>query len=88
MDGSISVREARANLAELINQAEDGDSTVIARNGTPVAAIVPIAEYQALEDPADELLAREAVEHLDEPTVSMAELLADLFADERRGDVA
>lgn len=77
MDDGISVREARANLASLINRAEAGDSTVITRNGTAVAAIVPIDEYQALEDAADELLAREARQQLDEPTVSMAELLAD-----------
>ncbi|WP_329313064.1 type II toxin-antitoxin system Phd/YefM family antitoxin [Streptomyces sp. NBC_01262] len=92
MDENISVREARAHLSDLINQAEAGDSTVITRNGTPVAAIVPIAEFQALEDAADELLAREAVQHLGEPTVSMAELLADLFAEEPgrspRGDAA
>lgn len=89
MDDDISVRDARANLAGLINKAEAGDSTVITRNGTPVAAIVPIDEYQALEDAADELLAREARQHLDEPTVSMAELLADLFAeDPNHGDAA
>lgn len=92
MDESISVREARTHLSDLINQAEAGDSTVITRNGTPVAAIVPIAEFQALEDAADEMLAREAVQHLDEPTVSMAELLADLFAEDpghsTRGDAA
>ena len=92
MDDAVNVREARAHLADLINEAEAGDSTVITRNGVPVAAVVPIAEYQALEDAADELLAREAAQHLDDPTVSMAELLADLFAevpDRRpRGDVA
>lgn len=54
----------------------------------PVAALVPIADFNALEEAADELLAREAEAVLAEggPTVTMAELLADLFSE--RGDGA
>ena len=49
-------------------------------------ALVPIADSNALEEAADELLAREAEAVLAEgwPTVTMAELLADLFSE--RGD--
>jgi antitoxin (DNA-binding transcriptional repressor) of toxin-antitoxin stability system len=61
-----------------------GDATVVTRNGTPVAALVPIREYEALEDAADELLAREAGAHRGDETVSMSELLADLFGDDGR----
>jgi prevent-host-death family protein len=97
MDGSTSadsatVREARAHLAERINLAEEGTPTVITRNGVPVAAVVPIEDFEALEEAADVMLAREAEEVLAEggPTVSMAELLADLFAekDEEKGEDA
>ncbi|MFJ3825296.1 type II toxin-antitoxin system Phd/YefM family antitoxin [Streptomyces nodosus] len=83
-DNTVTVREARAHLAEHINRAEEGTPTVITRNGVPVAAVVPITDFQALEEAADVMLAREAEAVLADggPTVSMAELLADLF-DER-----
>ncbi|MGX1758706.1 type II toxin-antitoxin system Phd/YefM family antitoxin [Streptomyces lydicus] len=88
-ESTVTVREARARLADHINRAEEGTPTVITRNGEPVAAVVPIADFNALEEAADVLLAREAEAILaqDGPTVSMAELLADLFAD-RTDDAA
>ncbi|MEU6852000.1 type II toxin-antitoxin system Phd/YefM family antitoxin [Actinacidiphila alni] len=82
MTDIVSVREARANLAGAIDKAVAGEATVITRNGEPAAALIPIADYDALEEAADALLAREAAEHLDEPTVSMAEVLADLFSED------
>ncbi|WP_327297209.1 MULTISPECIES: type II toxin-antitoxin system Phd/YefM family antitoxin [unclassified Streptomyces] len=86
---TVTVREARAHLADHINRAEEGTPTVITRNGEPVAAVVPIADFNALEEAADVLLAREAEAVLAQggPTVPMAELLADLFA-ERTDDAA
>ncbi|GHE85881.1 hypothetical protein GCM10018785_62000 [Streptomyces longispororuber] len=86
-ENTVTVREARAHLADHINRAEDGVPTVITRNGAPVAAVVPIADFEALEEAADVMLAREAEAILTEggPTVTMAELLADLFT-ERGGE--
>jgi prevent-host-death family protein len=86
---TVTVREARAHLADHINRAEQGTPTVITRNGVPVAAVVPIADFDALEEAADVLLAREAeaVRAENGPTVTMAELLADLFT-ERTEDAA
>lgn len=78
----MNVREARAGLSGIVSKAEAGEATVITRNGTPVAALVPLSDYDALEEAADELLAREAHRHLDEPTVSMTEVLADLFSED------
>ncbi|MFF3273331.1 type II toxin-antitoxin system Phd/YefM family antitoxin [Streptomyces chrestomyceticus] len=85
-ENTVTVREARAHLADHINRAEQGAPTVITRNGVPVAAVVPISDFDALEEAADVLLAKEAEAVLTEggPTVSMAELLADLFAENRR----
>lgn len=37
-----SVQEARARLPELLDAAERGEATIIARRGKPVAAIVPL----------------------------------------------
>ncbi|MFC9243452.1 type II toxin-antitoxin system Phd/YefM family antitoxin [Streptomyces sp. NPDC057136] len=83
MDDSVSVREARANLAKLLDQAQEGEPTVITRGGAPVAAIVPIEEYNALEEAADEILARRALRTLaeegDAPRATMADVLADIF---------
>ncbi|RPK82539.1 hypothetical protein EES46_26835 [Streptomyces sp. ADI98-10] len=86
-DNTVTVREARAHLAEHINRAEEGTPTVITRNGTPVAAVVPITDFEALEEAADVMLAREAEAVLADggPTVSMAELLADLFSERGEG---
>jgi prevent-host-death family protein len=86
-ENTATVRDARAHFAEHINQAEEGTPTVITRNGAPVAAVVPIADFEALEDAADVMLAREAEAVLadGEPTISMAELLADLFSERGEG---
>jgi prevent-host-death family protein len=86
MAESITVRDARTHLAELITSAESGTPTVITRNGTPAAAVVSMADYQALEDAADVVLAREAAAVLrDEgegPRHSLAEVIADVFAEQ------
>lgn len=86
-ENTVTVREARAHLADHINRAEEGTPTVITRNGEPVAAVVPIADFNALEEAADILLAREAEAVLaqGDPTVTMAELLADLFTEHTEG---
>jgi prevent-host-death family protein len=88
-ENTVTVLEARAHLADHINRAEEGVPTVITRNGAPVAAVVPIADFEALEEAADVMLAREAEAVLaeDGPTVTMAELLADLFT-EQDGEAA
>jgi prevent-host-death family protein len=39
--------EARNRLPELLEAAENGQSTIITRHGRPVAALVPIAAYGA-----------------------------------------
>jgi len=88
MTDTISVRDARTHLAELITSAESGTPTVITRNGTPAAVLVPIADYQALEDAADIILAREAAAALRDEgegrRYSLAEVIADVFT-ERSG---
>ena len=41
--------EARNTLPALLDLAERGEATVISRHGRPVAAIVPIALYEAIQ---------------------------------------
>jgi prevent-host-death family protein len=56
----LSVRDARAHLADVITRAQDGSPTVITRNGQAVAAVVPIEDFNALEDAIDRYFAKEA----------------------------
>jgi antitoxin YefM len=54
MTRAIPVREFRSNLAEVLSDVADRrDHVVVTRNGRPAAALVPIDEYQALEETAE-----------------------------------
>jgi prevent-host-death family protein len=37
----VNTHDAKSRLSELIRKAEAGDDVILARNGTPVAKIVP-----------------------------------------------
>lgn len=39
---TVNVHEAKTNLSKLVERAERGEEIVIARNGRPVAKLVPI----------------------------------------------
>jgi prevent-host-death family protein len=50
----IPVREFRTNLSEVLSDVADRrDHVVVTRNGRPAAALVPIDEYEALEETAE-----------------------------------
>ena len=66
-----SVRDAGAHFAEVITRAQDGTPTIITRNGQAVADVVPIEDFNALEDAID----RDSPEKRDGPA---AERGADL----------
>ncbi len=54
MPRTIPVREFRSNLAGVLSDVADRrDHVVVTRNGRPAAALVPIDEYQALEETAE-----------------------------------
>ena len=90
--GQLSVRDARAHFADVITRAQDGTPTVITRNGQAVAAVVPIEDFNALEDAIDRYFAREAdrdlAEDPDAPTYSMSEVVAAIFEEESGTGVA
>lgn len=90
-DENMSVRDARAHLPEPISRAQKGEPTIITRNGAPAAAIVPIEDFEALEDAMDVYPAREADRALDQdeggPRVGMAEMVAEIF-EEDQGNAA
>ena len=88
MTESVSVREARAEFARIIDRARDGGATVITRDGTPVAAVVSMDDYDALEDAIDEYFARKAEavarDEADGPRFSMSQVVADIFDEQQR----
>jgi antitoxin YefM len=54
MAKTIPVRDFRSNLAQVLSDVADRrDHVVITRNGRPAAALVPIDEYEALEETAE-----------------------------------
>ena len=58
----VPVREFRSRLSELLDDvAERRDHILVTRNGRPAAALVPIDEYQALEETAEILSNPDAI---------------------------
>jgi prevent-host-death family protein len=47
--------EARNQLPDLLAAAEKGRSTVITRHGRAVAALIPVGEYRAAQEPLTSL---------------------------------
>jgi prevent-host-death family protein len=82
----LSVRDARVHLADVITRAQGGTPTIITRNGQAVAAVVPIEDFNALDDAIDRYFAREAdrdlAENPDAPTYSMSQVVAAIFEEE------
>jgi antitoxin YefM len=51
---TVPAREFRARLSELLSDVADRrDHVLVTRNGRPAAALVPIDEYEALEETAE-----------------------------------
>ena len=42
------MHEAKTKLSQLVERAEAGEEIIIARNGTPVVRLVPVARANAL----------------------------------------
>ncbi len=54
MAKTVPVREFRSKLSELLSDVADRrDHVLVTRNGKPAAALVPIDEYEALEETAE-----------------------------------
>jgi prevent-host-death family protein len=44
----VGMHEAKTKLSQLVERAESGEEIVIARNGTPVVRLVPVARTSSL----------------------------------------
>jgi len=83
----IPVRELRSNLSGLLDDVSvRRDHVLVTRNGTPAAALVPVDEYEALEETAEVLSDSDALSALEEglaelergETLTLAELRREL----------
>lgn len=41
---AVNIHHAKTHLSKLIEQAENGEEVIIARNGKPVVKLVPVAD--------------------------------------------
>ena len=58
----VPVREFRSRLSELLDEVADRrDHILVTRNGKPAAAMVPIDEYEAIEETAEILSNPDAI---------------------------
>jgi antitoxin YefM len=87
MAKTVPVRELRSNLSSLLDDVSDRrDHVLVTRNGTPAAALVPIDEYEALEETAEILSDPDALSALEtglaelerDETITLAELRREL----------
>lgn len=87
MAKTVPVRELRSNLSSLLDDVSDRrDHVLVTRNGSPAAALIPVDEYEALEETAEILSDPDALSALEvglgeierEETIALAELRAEL----------
>lgn len=73
MAKTVPVREFRTNLSQLISDVADRrDHVLVTRNGRPAAALVPIDEYEALEETAEILSDPDALTALEAGLAELA----------------
>lgn len=87
MAKTVPVRELRSNLSALLDDVSSRrDHVLVTRNGVPAAALVPIDEYEAMEETAEILSDPDALAALEvglaeiarEETVTLADLRVEL----------
>ena len=87
MAKTVPVRELRSNLSSLLDDVSDRrDHVLVTRNGAPAAALVPIDEYEALEETAEILSDPDALAALEaglaeierDETITLADLRSEL----------
>ncbi len=87
MAKTVPVKELRAELADLLDEVADRrEHVIVTRRGRPAAAIVPIDEYEGLEETAEILSDPAAVRAIQR---GLADLKAGRVAtvDEVRADL-
>jgi antitoxin YefM len=92
MSETVPVRELRNELARFIDRVADlREHVIVTRHGRPAAVLVPVDEYDALEETAEILSDNETLRAIEEglrqtehgETVTLAELRQDVAARRR-----
>jgi antitoxin YefM len=80
---TVPIRDLRASLAEYLDEVVDRrEHVIVTRHGRPAAALIPLDEYEGLEETADILSDPDALDAIDAgladleagKTISLAEL--------------
>jgi antitoxin YefM len=94
MAKTVPVREFRSRLGELLSDVADRrDHVVVTRNGKPAAALIPIGEYEALEETAEILSDTATLEAIEtgledlarDETMTLEELRSEMVRRRRSG---
>jgi prevent-host-death family protein len=60
---TVNVREVRARLRDLLDKILSGETDfVIERNGKPIAALIPVGDFEELQEELDDLRAARRAE--------------------------
>jgi antitoxin YefM len=87
MSQTVPVRELRSDLAHFIDRVADlREHVIVTRHGRPAAVLVPVDEYEALEETAEILSDADTLRAIEEgrrevergETVSLSDLRRDL----------
>jgi antitoxin YefM len=67
MSKTVPIRELRSELSHVIDQVADlREHVIVTRHGRPAAVLVPVDEYEALEETAEILSDAETMAAIDE----------------------
>ena len=93
MSKIVPVRELRSQLSQVIDQVADlREHVIVTRHGRPAAVLVPVDEYEALEETAEILSDADTMAAIEEgqrevergETVTLDELRQELGSHRRR----
>ncbi len=67
MSKTVPIRELRSELSQVIDQVADlREHVIVTRHGRPAAVLVPVDEYEALEETAEILSDAETMTAIEE----------------------
>jgi prevent-host-death family protein len=79
MSGKISSSSARQNFSDIVNRVAFGRERVLVHRGKkPMVAVMPVEDYEFLEELEDRIDIEEARKRLNEPTIPWSKVKKQL----------